>query len=420
MKVLWVTNSIFPDLTDVLGMPTPVVGGWMYGLANLLSQNNISLTIATARSNVQSYTGIINDKSYYLLKGQKLITKYDRTLEPQWKKIIQEVDPDLVHIHGTEYAHGLALIKACPRLRYVISIQGLVSICARYYLGQISPKEIRRNRTFRDFIKNDGLLDAQKKIALRGEEIEKQYFQLAHNFIGRTQWDHDHTSILNPDGIYHFCNESLRDGFYTSRKWNLNNSNPHSIFLTQANYPLKGAHQVLKAVRYLISDFPDLTIRIAGGNIIKSDSLIDKLKIDGYGKYILRLIQQFNLQDHIRFIGPMDEQGMIREYLNCNVFICPSSIENSPNSLGEAQLLGVPSIGAYVGGVPDMICHGKTGLLYRFEEVEMLAEKIRTLFTDKVLAEKLSQEGVKVASKRHDRNKNLQRTLEIYKSILST
>ena len=100
------------------------------------------------------------------------------------------------------------------------------------------------------------------------------------------------------------------------------------------------------------------------------------------------------------------------------MFICPSSIENSPNSLGEAQLLGVPTIASYVGGVPDMINHGKTGLLYRFEEIEMLAECIRRIFTDTTLAMNLSENGIKAAKKRHHQKENLNRMIEIYQLII--
>lgn len=65
---------------------------------------------------------------------------------------------------------------------------------------------------------------------------------------------------------------------------------------------------------------------------------------------------------------------MVKRYLLSNVFICPSTIENSPNSLCEAQLLGVPHIASYVGGTADLM-KGNEECLYRFEETEMLAEK---------------------------------------------
>ena len=119
----------------------------------------------------------------------------------------------------------------------------------------------------------------------------------------------------------------------------------------------------------------------------------------------------------MQFTGTLTESQMITEYLNAHLFICPSSIENSPNSLGEAQLLGVPVIAAYVGGTPDMIEHNETGLLYRFEEVEMLAEHIRNLFTNTTLALRLAKNGINAAQERHHQTNNLQQMISIYKSI---
>lgn len=78
-------------------------------------------------------------------------------------------------------------------------------------------------------------------------------------------------------------------------------------------------------------------------------------------------------------MGMLSEQEMCKAYLECNVFICPSSIENSPNSLGEAQLLGIPHIASYVGGIPEIVNYNPE-ILYRFEESEMLASKVIDIF----------------------------------------
>ena len=52
MKILWIVNTIFPAPSLAMGLKPPVVGGWMYGLAKQLSENqNISLAVAT------TYTG---------------------------------------------------------------------------------------------------------------------------------------------------------------------------------------------------------------------------------------------------------------------------------------------------------------------------------------------------------------------------
>ena len=160
-------------------------------------------------------------------------------------------------------------------------------------------------------------------------------------------------------------------------------------------------------------------MRVAGHSIISNTTISEKLRLSGYGSYICSLIKKANLRDNIYSTGPLTAEQMIAEYKNSNVFICSSSIENSPNSLGEAQLLGVPVIASYVGGIPDMVEHGQTGLLYRFEEFEMLAGYIRRVFNDDSLAKNLSLNGIFAAHNRHDRKNNLDQVLEIYTQIRS-
>ncbi|MEE9361050.1 MAG: glycosyltransferase family 4 protein [Cellulophaga sp.] len=417
MKILWVTNTIFPDLSIALGKEPPVLGGWMYGLANDLVKNGISLVVATSRPKVQTFHKVINNTTYYLLRSEKKWTDYDSSLEFQWKEIISEVNPDVVHIHGTEYPHGLALMKASPTLKYVISIQGMTSVYTRYYLGGLSKKDVWKNYSLRDFLKQDSLLQAQSKFKKRGQQVEVPYIKKATHIIGRTNWDHDHVKTINPKCTYHFCNESLRDAFYQAPKWNINDKNDYTIFLSQAGYPLKGLHMVIEAINLIKDTYPTIQVRIAGNNISKTTTIKDKMRISGYGKYINKLLKKYNLLNHITFTGLLDGEQMAREYLNSHIFICPSSIENSPNSLGEAQLLGVPCIASYVGGVADMVIHNETGLLYRFEEVEMLAQAIKKIFSNSQFAEKLSKNSIIVASERHSRQTNVLRLMEIYKTI---
>ncbi|WP_321826997.1 glycosyltransferase family 4 protein [Maribacter dokdonensis] len=417
MKVLWITNTIFPELAQALGQKSPVVGGWMYSLAHDIIRKGVDLSVVTVRPNTQEIHHKIDEIDFYLLEGQKPILQYDSSLENKWKKLISKIKPDVVHIHGTEYAHGLALVKTCPELKVVISIQGMTSIYARYYKGQLTFWQIFKNLTLKDVIRQNSILDAQRKFKKRGEKIEMGYLSQCQHFIGRTQWDFDHVRSINPTATYHFCNESLRNSFYSASKWNLENINRHTLFLSQALYPIKGLHKVLEALQIVRREYPTIQIRIAGMNITKYSSFMDKIRIDGYGNYIRKIIKQNDLQNLVHFTGPLDEKEMVREYLSCHAFICPSSIENSPNSLGEAQLLGVPCIASYVGGIPDMVSHGETGLLYRFEEVEMLAQHIIRLFKDNTLAQSISKAAIKLASLRHNRENNSTKTIAIYNNI---
>lgn len=416
MNILWISNTIFPAPSEYYSFKRPISGGWMYSLAEQLSKEfNIKLAVATIYNGSDFKEIIIEDVIYYLIPSKSNL-KYNKDLEKFWQLISNKFCPDIVHIHGTEYTHGLACMRALPNLIYIISIQGLISVIFRYYTAGLSNFDVYRNITFRDIFKADNILQAKQNFLSRGN-LEIEYLSRTKHVIGRTNWDKIHVQSINKNVKYHLCNESLRHRFYTSKKWNLNNCVKHSIFLSQGNYPLKGLHQVIKAIIPLVSKYPNVQIRVGGTNIIAKNTIVEKLKFTGYGNYIYKLLKKNNLINNINFLGMLSEEDMIREYQNCNIFICPSSIENSPNSLGEAQLIGVPTISAYVGGIPDMVIDNYSGLLYRYEEIEILTHHIDILFTDNDLANKLSSNGIKVATTRHDAKSNLTQLLLIYNEI---
>jgi glycosyltransferase involved in cell wall biosynthesis len=417
MKILWITNIILPEACKEMNMPNPVGGGWLESSANsIVSQTDLNLAIATVYSGNILKVFKLNKITYYLIPTEKSTTALNVSLENYWSDILKQYNPDIIHIHGTEYAHGLSCINSNPDFKYVISIQGIISMCAQYYLTSLNTWDIIKNITIRDIIRLDTLFNAKYDFKRRGK-IEIEYFKKAKFVIGRTTWDYIHSKIINPKVIYFKCNETLRSGFYKSRKWELESCNKYSIFLSQASYPLKGLHQVLKAISILKADFPNIKLRIAGQNIFKFNSFVQRLKITGYAKYINSLIIKLNLECNVEFIGQLNEEQMIEEYLNANLFICPSSIENSPNSLGEAQILGLPCIASYVGGTPDMINHNEDGFLYRYEEFEMLSFYIKEIFQDELLSNRFSKKSIISSEQRHISYNNFKQTIAIYNSI---
>lgn len=416
MRILWITNTIFPAPSKILGIPEPVFGGWMYGLLKQLSSDKkIVIGVATVYNGNELKKIIIDDNVYYLLPAKTTIS-YQRKLEKYWLKVCDDFKPNIIHIHGTEYTHGLSCMRILPEHKYVVSIQGLVSVYSRYYYGGIGMWDIFKNITLRDIILRKTIYHGKLSFEKRGK-FEIECIKRAEHVIGRTSWDFAHSRNINIKVKYHHCNEILRDGFYNAKKWNINKKEDFTVFLSQSVYPIKGLHKVIEAISLLKSEFPKIKVKVAGKNILKEKKCLMTLRQNGYEKYIYRLIKKLKLHDYFYFLGVLSEEQMIIEYQKAHVFICPSSIENSPNSVGEAQLLGVPTIASYVGGIPDMIVHGKSGLLYRFDDVEMLAENIKKVFTDNSLALSLSSNGIEVASIRHDRYVNKEKMDEIYKCI---
>ena len=77
---------------------------------------------------------------------------------------------------------------------------------------------------------------------------------------------------------------------------------------------------------------------------------------------------------------------MKEQFLKCSVFVCPSVIENSPNSLGEAMLLGVPVAASRIGGIPDMVSENKDGVLFEKGNVDDIVKAILQIWDEPVIA----------------------------------
>ena len=101
--------------------------------------------------------------------------------------------------------------------------------------------------------------------------------------------------------------------------------------------------------------WPKMRIRVAGQDIITTDTIKKKIKVSGYGKYLGELIKSSELEGRITFLGRINAAQMRQEYLRCGMFICPSAVEKSPNSIVEAALMGAPVIASRVGGIPDVL-----------------------------------------------------------------
>lgn len=240
------------------------------------------------------------------------------------------------------------MVNVCKELgiNTVINIQGLVSIIAKHYTANL-PINIQRRFTLRDFLKQNNILQQRQELERKGK-LEIEAIQNTQHVIGRTTWDKACVWHINPNANYYSCNENLREAFYLN-EWSLEHCERYSIFLSQGSYPIKGLHYVLESLPLLLEKYPATKLYIAGPDITSSKNLKEEFKKTSYAKYITELIKKLKIENNVFFTGLLNEQQICERYLNSNVFVCPSSIENSPNSLGEAMILGLPCVASNVG-----------------------------------------------------------------------
>lgn len=448
MKVLWLCNVALPMAAEQFHIEGSNKEGWISGLACTVlknqHKNNIRLTVAfpvpagtlpegmeVCRKTVS--TGGMAFDCYGFFEDVRHAERYDPALEERMKSITEEVQPDVVHCFGTEYPHTLAMCRSFPRReRLLIGLQGLCTLYAQAYYADI-PERVIRSVTLRDLLRRDSLIQQQEKFVLRGN-MEREIVRLAGNVTGRTEWDRESAGQWNPDAVYYHMNETLRPEFY-GPVWEEETCIPHSIFVSQGNYPLKGLHYMLCAMPVILEKYPDARLYVAGDSLVEYKTLKQKLKISAYGKYLRSLIKGNNLEGSVVFLGRLNAEQMRDRYLQSNLFVCCSALENSPNSLGEAMLLGMPCVSADVGGVSSIFTHGQDGLLYEGCKIQKnntsnndkkqlqlisnrLAEAVLEMWGDLEKRVQYCIHARKHAERTHNRDVNYHRMIEIYSEII--
>lgn len=424
IRVLWLCNIMLPAYAKAHGLSFSVREGWLTGCLGRIvdtkeSERTIELGVCfPAEGDIASSKEEIDGVEYYgFSENLDNPEIYDSSIEDRFHVILEDFKPDIVHIFGTEYPHSLAMLRVFGNPdRVLLGIQGVCGRIADEYMAEI-PKEVQNSATFRDKLKEDSLIQQQEKFRLRGEH-EKEAILLTGNITGRTEFDRKETSLINPEAKYFKMNETMRPVFYQG-KWDEKQAEPHSIFLSQGDYPLKGFHFMLKAMPLILEKYPDAHLYVAGNNIIgKGKSKYPYfLRASAYGKYIKSLISKNKLKKKVTMLGMLDEEEMKSRLLASNVFVCPSIVENSPNTLAEAMLLGVPVVAAEVGGIPSVMQGGKDGILFERANVEKLAESVLQIFDEPVIAGVYGDNARMHAKQAHDPDANYKRLLEIYESL---
>jgi len=406
MKVLWTSNLPLPRFADAIGLSVGWGGSRMAALADELPRrcSRIELGVLTMFPARAATTRVIDDVSYFLVpcSSKDMLRRPGKHVFRAFEKVLADFAPDVIHVHGSEYSHGLVASEIAPHTPIVMEIQELIGEYQKYYWSGMSFRDLICSRTIRDWIRFDGLLEQRWKWRRRAR-MEAEILRRTRHVIGRTDWDRAHAKEINPDAAYHHCDEMLREQFH-SAVWRAAAAKRHTIFTSSSLYPIKGFHVLLEAVRLLKPFFPDVEVRVAGSNFGRAGDrapLRRCLHESGYSRCIRDRISAYGLTHNVGPLGALEAEAMAEELAGAHVYVLPSFIENSPNSLAEAMLVGTPSIAPYTGGVPSLAADESEALFHPPGDAAVLAERVRQIFEDDALAETLSRNARRRAHARH-------------------
>ncbi|GHV57480.1 hypothetical protein FACS1894182_06420 [Bacteroidia bacterium] len=415
MRVLWFTGTINKKRKSA----SYGGGGWISSLTKELN-NNCNITLSHAffcniqelpykEDNIFRYPMYIQEKSriakiiYYWKKGYK-----NNCPEQEIQlmlDVINEFKPDIIQIFGLES-------RFCPIIDYtniptVIYLQGILNpIFNAFFPVGMNPFSFLFSRfSKREWIYQNAIIYAHKAMRFRAL-YEREILRKASYLIGRTQFDYKISRFFAPQAKYFSLNEMLKDVFYVANKWEKKDNNKYIIYTTISNVTYKGLDLILKTAK-LLKEYStkDFEWRVAGMN--KDSELV---------KFFEKILSIHSRDVHVKYNGVVAPNELVQHLLESDVFVHPSYIDNSPNSVCEAQLIGIPVIACNVGGVSDFIVPGKTGELIPanapFELAAILKQDM-----DIPYLKLYAQKAVDVAAKRHDKKDIIDKLMNIYRYI---
>ena len=419
MKILWFTNT--PCSASEILVLGSNGGGWLSSLEKgITSISDIELHIVFYH-NKKNERFIHNKTHFYPIYRKYNSSKISRFFARFFDlgsndmkeieslvKLINEIEPDLIHIHGTEENFGL--IQEKVSVPVIISIQGLLcSISEKFFTG--IPSDVTKrfeNFKYKFFLKTASYsyLTLKRKV-----ERERRILFNCKHILGRTEFDQLITRSLAPNSKYYIGQEILRSSFYNNPEWNKPSFNQKICIVSIiGDNSYKGIETILKTslILKMFLNY-DFEWKIAGIN---------------KNSYFLSISEAWLKLKHEKLnivtLGSINESEIYTLLISSDIYCQVSHIENSPNSLCEAMMIGMPCIASFAGGTSSILENGKEGILYQDGDPYILSGAILHISTNFEQAKRFGHNARKRAISRHNPRHIIENLINIYYSINNT
>lgn len=410
MKILWFEVTI----PSAYQNGNNVLAGWQDSLEDIVrSEAKLELYIAFEATS-DCRCKVINNVTYIPVHTKDKLGFFSRQKNKfTWKynqqrvveaaiKVIEDIKPDIIHIFGMEWSW--AAVAKYTNIPCVVHIMGSI---VPYY-NALYPPRYNEYDIYKSLFPNikamiNYWIDLKKQESWRDMEIEK--WKNVVFYMGRTDWDYSLMSVLHPNAQYYHVEEALRPQFLSGKNnWCLNdNDKKLRLISTGCSTFWKG---------------PDMTLKVA--SILKNMGIDFEWKIAGKFPNLLKKVierkEKLLFKDcNITFVGFTKPEDLAKLLCNSSMYVHTAYIENSPNSICEAQIMGVPIVSTNVGGVSSLV--RDCGMLVPANDPWQMVFAILKVANNKELAMNFSVRGRELALKRHNPQNILNQLKNCYDSI---
>lgn len=313
-------------------------------------------------------------------------------------RLIHDTKPDLIHCHNIYHQLTPSIIGAAKKLGVptVLTLHDYKPVCPTY--NRLRNGVACSNCVDGDFsnvLKHrcaDGSLG--KSALLYAEATIQKWlgnYEKVDAFIAPSQFMQQSIAHRIPQEKIHL----LYNGIDTNEVESSDEDKDYVLFLGRL-VPEKGAETLLKAHA-------------------KSNQAW-KLVVAGTGPLHDVLKTQYNPSILVGYLAGDALKETIRK---ASVVVVPSEwYENCPMSVLEAMAYGKPLVGSRIGGIPELVEEGKTGLLYEAGDVDELLNALNQLMQSKELRQNMGKAGRERVVKHFSLDVHHQVLMNIYKNVL--
>lgn len=383
---------------------------YYFDLANLLKEHGHEVAFFSMKDDKNIETGC---KEYFVENSdmnsknpfKALDVIYSKNNEKIMEKALDDFKPDVVHLNNFQRQLSASIIKPIKKrnIPIVFTAHDLQAICPSIVMldnnKDICEKCIRGK--YSNCMKNNCIKGSKLKSVLGA--IEGKYYRKNKIYIDKIN------KIITPSDFYKL--KLIEDGIPKENIESIHN------FINLENYNVK---------------VEDEGYALYFGRLIKEKGIFTllnafekikdkKLFIAGDGPDLEKIKEYINenSMNNIELLGFLNAE-QVKEHVRKSKFVVVPSVwyENCPYSILETLAMGKPIIGSNLGGIPELVKNNKNGLIYKYNNVDELTEKMNKLFEDKNLADELGKEAKKIAEEEFSKERYYTEIMNIYEGVI--